>query len=510
MTDALSARASYTDGHGADKFEVGVAASVVALDTRNRAPVFEDQDVETDGVQNTSTERKVAENTKAVAGSEDDDAADADDAPGDNVGSVITATDPDPNPETLIYTLGGADADKFRVRNNGQIEVGAGTKVDYETKDTYMVTVMAEDSFGESASIDVTIMVTDVDEAPDVTGDDMAEYPENGTGVVATYTAVDPEGADTSWTLAGADAGVFMIDGGVLSFAKSPDYEMATDADTDNTYEVTVQATDESNKVGMHEVTVEVTNVDEPGTVTLSALRPQSQTAFNATLTDPDGANSNLKWQWAKSSSRNGSYSDIDDAIASGYTPQDGDIGSYLRVTATYADPEGSDKSAMEKSAYKVQRVRGANKPPVFPDQNPDEDGDQSDTATREVAENTAAGQAIGDPLAAEDEDGDILTYTLSGADADSSFSIDWATGQLMTKGALDFEGETSHTVTVRATDPAGVPQIATAGADNSDEIEVIITVTNVNEPPAVTGDAEVTFQEVADNISHASGQLRG
>ena len=30
---------------------------------------------------------------------------------------------------------------------------GAGTKLDYETKNTYMVTVMAEDSFGDSASI---------------------------------------------------------------------------------------------------------------------------------------------------------------------------------------------------------------------------------------------------------------------------------------------------------------------------------------------------------------------
>ena len=133
-----------------------------------------------------------------------DDAAIADDNAADNVGGVITATDPDPNMEALIYTLGGADADKFRVRSNGQIEVGAGTKLDYETKDTYMVTLKAEDSFGDSASIMVTITVTDMDEAPDVTGDDMAEYAENGTGVVATYTAVDPEGADiTSWTLEG-------------------------------------------------------------------------------------------------------------------------------------------------------------------------------------------------------------------------------------------------------------------------------------------------------------------
>ena len=96
----------------------------------------------------------------------------------------------------------------------------------------------------------------------------MAEYAENGTGAVATYTAEDPEGADiTSWSLSGDDADDFMIEGGVLTFKKSPDYEMATDEDTDNMYEVMVQATDESNKVGMHEVTVEVTNVEEAGDV---------------------------------------------------------------------------------------------------------------------------------------------------------------------------------------------------------------------------------------------------
>ena len=38
---------------------------------------------------------------------------------------------------------------------------------------------------------------------------------------------------------------------------------------------------------------------------------------------------------------------------------------------------------------------------------------------------------------------------------------IDWATGQLMTKGALDHDEMAGETlmVTVRVTDPAGVPQ---------------------------------------------------
>ena len=38
--------------------------------------------------------------------------------------------------------------------------------MDYETKDTYVVTLTAEDSFGASDTIMVTIMVTDMDEAP--------------------------------------------------------------------------------------------------------------------------------------------------------------------------------------------------------------------------------------------------------------------------------------------------------------------------------------------------------
>ena len=46
------------------------------------------------------------------------------------------------------------------------------------------------------------------------------EYAENGTDPVATYTAVDPEGAAIKWSLSGTDASVFSIEGGVLAFVK--------------------------------------------------------------------------------------------------------------------------------------------------------------------------------------------------------------------------------------------------------------------------------------------------
>ena len=533
--DTLTATASYTDGHDATKMAAKGSANVVAVDTRNKPPAFADQDTETDGVQNDMATRKVDENIKALATDDaadaTDDAADATDVTDDNVGAVVMATDPDPNDEMLTYTLGGADAAKFRVRANGQIEVGSGTKLDYETKTTYMVTLTAEDSFGSSSSIMVTIEVNPIDEVPDVSGEESPEYPERGTGSVATYTATDPEGtAIASWTLTGTDADAFTIEGGVLRFAETPDYETPADvAGTspppavvdDNKYEITVQAMDSTGKTAMKEVMVEVTNVDEDGTVTLSARRPLVGIAFTAVLTDPDGNATNLKWQWAKSRNKNGSYTDIDDnAEAAIYTPTDAsgksDVGYFLRATVSYTDPEGSDKSAMMKSDYTVQATRGTNNVPEFADdQDPTTDGDQPNAA-REVAENTEAGTDIGAPVVATDKDDDVLTYTLTDTD---SFDIDWATGQLMTKGDLDHEDDVctmndvcTYTVVVRATDPAGVPKAENRGEANSDVVTVVITITDVNEAPAVDGDAAVTFNEdngdIADLATYMAADL--
>ena len=339
-------------------------------------------------------------------------------------------------------------------------------------------------------------------------------YPENGTGAVATYTATDPENATVSWSLGGTDADRFMIENGVLSFKKSPDYEkpMGGTAGTSNTYEVMVKATDETRKVGMKTVMVKVTNVDEDGKVTLSARRPQSATAFTAMIADPDNPDTAVtdeKWQWAKAGSENGSYGNITSATSATYTPTDADIGSYLRATVTYEDAEGEGKSAVMKAELPVQGLRGSNNAPKFAaDQDPTMPEDQADAA-REVAENTDPGKTVGSPVTATDEDGDTLTYTLTdeggGTNGDSAaFTIDWATGQIMTKGDLDFETKPTYMVVVRATDPAGIPGAGTADTANSAIVMVEITVTDKNEAPEVTGNAGVTFNEDTGAIATA------
>ena len=95
---------------------------------------------------------------------------------------------------------------------------------------------------------------------------------------------------------------------------------------------------------------------------------------------------------------------------------------------------------------------------------------------SRNIAENTAAGQNVGAVVEATDADaGDTLTYTLGGTDM-ASFDFVASTGQIRTKSGItyDHEATPSYTVTVTATDSSN----ATADAT------VTISVTDVAEPP--------------------------
>ncbi len=101
------------------------------------------------------------------------------------------------------------------------------------------------------------------------------------------------------------------------------------------------------------------------------------------------------------------------------------------------------------------------------------------------IAENNPSGATVG-TVAASDEDEDSLTYSLVSVNDDhDSFSIDGAGSITVASGiTLDYETQTSYTVTARVTDgkDAGGNTETTATID--DTISVTITVTNVEEPP--------------------------
>ena len=127
----------------------------------------------------------------------------------------------------------------------------------------------------------------------------------------------------------------------MLTFNDSPNYEMPGDADKDNTYEVTVGAKDADGIRGTRDVEVKVTNENEDGTVTLSAVQPRVGVPLTASLTDIDGPVTGVKWQWSNQAH------DIDDATSDTYTPVAADVEATLTATATYTDPQGPDHMAI-------------------------------------------------------------------------------------------------------------------------------------------------------------------
>ena len=82
-----------------------------------------------------------------------------------NIRTPVVATDTDP--DRLSYSLEGTDATKFDIiPSSGQLLTKAGGKYNYEAKSSYAVTVKVEDGCGGSATIAVTLNVTDRDEPP--------------------------------------------------------------------------------------------------------------------------------------------------------------------------------------------------------------------------------------------------------------------------------------------------------------------------------------------------------
>ena len=132
---------------------------------------------------------------------------------------------------------------------------------------------------------------------PLIGGDNRPSYAENGTEPVVTYTVEDPDADDEiKWSVEGLDSRHMEISqDGALSFKEPPDYEDPVDSGFDNTYEVTLRATDDGSPAldDIHRVRVTVTNVNEPplisGPSTVEFEENEEDPVATYMATDPEG-----------------------------------------------------------------------------------------------------------------------------------------------------------------------------------------------------------------------------
>ncbi len=125
------------------------------------------------------------------------------------------------------------------------------------------------------------------------------------------------------------------------------------------------------------------------------------------------------------------------------------------------------------------------NRQPVF---------DDRESTARSLAENTAAGQPVGAPLTATDQDSDALIYSISGTDA-GSFDIDAATGQLQTKSGVtyDYETKSTYSVAVEVSD----------GNGGAATVAVTVSLSDVNETPSATS-CFTNLNELTASVEYA------
>ena len=167
----------------------------------------------------------------------------------------------------------------------------------------------------------------------------VAEYSDAGTNVGEPVTATDPEGSALAYALGGADAGLFEIDSSTGQITVGDGTTL--DFKTTESYSVRVDVRDPSAGRDAIAVTISVTDVNEPGMLSISSTEAAFGTELTATLTDPDGGITDVSWEWQWSSDGDTWFS-VPGGMDASYTPSHGDGGLMLRATVEYSDAAGS------------------------------------------------------------------------------------------------------------------------------------------------------------------------
>ncbi len=161
----------------------------------------------------------------------------------------------------LVAGTGATDNTSFWISDT---ELQLISSADYETKPSYSVRIKASDGTNDVEK-SFNIYVDDIPRLS-IMGDRTVSMAEGDIAVITLRVVADPPLQTVTFTLLGADSGLFSITSeGVLTFKVAPDYENPVDTGTDNMYEVTITATDNGTpeKMVMHALTITVTDVNE-------------------------------------------------------------------------------------------------------------------------------------------------------------------------------------------------------------------------------------------------------
>ena len=392
------------------------------------------------------------------------------------VGDQLTATltDPDGGLRGATTTWSFNDVSRSDESSDDQTRSTSLTSYRYtvEASDEgrrIRVSASYEDGHGSGKSATTTsgVVKPRPNRAPSTpSGSSSVSVAENTTSV-ASYSSSDPDGNSLTWSV--SNSAFSISSSGSLRFKSAPNYESDP-----TSYTVGITTSDGSLSSGTKTVEVEVTNVDEAGSVSLSDTTPTVGDQLTATLTDPDGGLRGATTTWSFNDVSRSDESSDDQTRSTSltsyrYTVEASDEGRRIRVSASYEDGHGSGKSATTTSGVVKPRP---NRAPSTP----------SGSSSVSVAENTTSVASY----SSSDPDGNSLTWSVS----NSAFSIS-SSGSLRFKSAPNYESDpTSYTVGITTSD----------GSLSSGTKTVEVEVTNVDEAGSVS--LSDTTPQVGDQLT--------
>ena len=244
-------------------------------------------------------------------------------------------------PKTIISSLSAGTSYEVRVRaknDEGESDWSASDSGATQATTPSSTTPLSTDSSSEGGS------VQESNTAPSFGRSSVTfEVNENlakGSKVGSSITAKDSDRDDRiTYSLSGDDESSFRVDrgSGQITVAGELDFE------TINSYFLTMIATDEGGLKGEIDITIKVTNVDEPAVIVLSSRRPITNKLIIAKLIDQDGEVSDVVWKW-QTSPDGRFWTNVEEALSPRYTPVSTDEAKFLRVSALYIDGHGPGK----------------------------------------------------------------------------------------------------------------------------------------------------------------------
>jgi VCBS repeat-containing protein len=333
--------------------------------------------------------------------------------------------------------------------------------------ETYKIIVKARGA--KTAKHKFKVVITGENDAPEITsdggGENAAINVDENTTAVTTVTADDVDnGANVTFSIVGgADQSKFQINGttGVLSFIAPPDFEIPTDNNTNNAYEVIVRADDGLGGVDDQTITVQVQNLinenppiiisDGAGAAATINVDENTTAVTTVDAIDQDGSTPIYSIVGGTDQDKfqiNGTTGALSFITAPDFeVPTDSDADNAYEVVV-----RASDGTFFDDQTITVQVQNESNEsPPVITS-----DGGGA-TASINVDENTTAVTTV----VATDADGTTPTYSIVGGADQTLFQIDGTTGSLSFIGPPDFEfahddnADNAYEVTVRASDGA-------------------------------------------------------